>query len=41
MIHFMPGRVRFKGAEASAPFPSVIVVYLPKCKVLPLEWAKP
>lgn len=26
-VHFLKGRVKFKGAEASAPFPSMIVVF--------------
>jgi phage N-6-adenine-methyltransferase len=26
-VHFLKGRVRFKGAMASAPFPSMIVVF--------------
>ena len=29
MIKFLPGRVKFKGAASSAPFPSAIVVFLP------------
>lgn len=29
-IHFLKGRLRFEGAKASAPFPSVIIVYRPR-----------
>lgn len=29
LIKFLPGRLRFKGAKSSAPFPSAIVVFLP------------
>lgn len=30
MIKFLPGRVKFKGGSSSAPFPSAIVVFLPR-----------
>lgn len=39
-IRLIRGRLRFKGAGASAPFPSAIVVYRPPTVVLePLKWS--
>jgi phage N-6-adenine-methyltransferase len=34
-VRFLKGRLKFKGAKYSAPFPSAIVVWRPKCSSSP------